>query len=163
MPDPMPDPPPDTIDVEIRVEDDAAGRGPGTLAATILTYGTEARTRPEVFARGSLFWPPTGIEINSEHRGEAIMTAVPAVVGDDVTVHEPIPDTPAGRRLAADIAAGRYAGMSIEFRSIRERRTGALREIHQAALVGAAVTARPDYATTVETRTAPPDCGLGWM
>ena len=129
-------------------------RSPGRLVGTLLTYGERAADRPERFAAGALTWPDGGVVLRRQHaRGAPIMRVVPEVRGGAVVVDVPLPDTAAGRDAAAEIRAGLFRGLSVEFNALRERVAGGVREIQRAALVGAGLVDSPSYGgSLVEVR-----------
>ena len=62
-----------TVEVECR----SSAQGP-MLRATIVTEGRAASGgRSELFAPGSLLWPPDGISIRAVHRGPELAKAIP--------------------------------------------------------------------------------------
>ena len=112
------------------------------------------RDRNEVFKRGSLHWPETGIILREMHeRSRPIMKVLPYLDGDQVLISTPLPNTTRGRDAATNIREGVYSGLSVEFRSEQEGRRGNLREITKALLGGAGLVDSPSYkGSTVEVR-----------
>ena len=132
--------------VEVREE----GESP-QLVATVLAEGRAATAgRRELFIPGSCAWPSKGIEVLLEHFGQPEARAVP-VRNEEGCIEIQTPATPA--IVEAVKAGSRY--MSIEFVATRERQTVAgIREVLQAVLLAATLTATPEYDTTVaEIRT----------
>jgi len=131
----------ETVPVEIRETD-----GRPRLVGVILQEGRVARQRSEVFAPGSVLWPPDGIEIRTTHLGKAETRAIP-VREDGGAIRISVPATPA---IVQAVNAGKRA-MSVEFHALREERTVAgVREIQRAVVDGAALTtpAKSEYAQT---------------
>ena len=141
-----------TCGIEIRESKD----GPGRLVGTIMKYGERAKTRAEVFAPGSLEFPPDGIVINRQHvRGFPIMRVQPEVRGAEIVIDAPLPDTMAGREAATEIRNGLLVGLSVEFRARRQHYIGGVRTITSAFAQRAGLVDDPDYGgKTVEVRDA---------
>lgn len=135
-----------TVEVECR----GSAQGP-MLRATIVTEGRAASGGlSELFAPGSLLWPPEGISIRAVHLGPELAKAVP--------MRETSGEIRIETRATPDIYAALNAGKkfaSVEFRSIDERTTaGGVRELLQAVVIGAALVDSPEYDTTrAEIRT----------
>ena len=150
---------------EIRcpVEYRAADYSPGRLFGTLLTYGERAHDRPEVFDAGSLRWPEGGIVLRRQHaRAAPIMRLIPEVRDGRVVVDAELPDTAAGRDAAAEVRAGLFKGLSVEFRAARSRYTSGVRHVVDAILTGAGLVDSPSYAgSRVEVRDRRPRGGLG--
>ena len=104
--------------VELRADE----LSPGRLIGTLVRYGERASDRPELFEPGALRWPDGGIVLRRQHDRTAPITCVhPEVRGDLVVLDSPLPDTAAGRDAAAEIRAGLFTGLSVEFRVVRQR------------------------------------------
>ena len=144
----------DELRCSIEIREDTGRRGPGRLVGTLLTYGERASDRAEVFAPGSLTWPEDGIVIRRQHQRHApILRAVPEVRGHEVVVDVALPDTMAGRDAATEIRSGLLAGLSVEFKAIKQSFGGGVRRIAAAALTGAGLVDDPSYAgSRVEVR-----------
>ena len=144
----------DEIRCALEWREDESRQSPGTLSGILLVYEKRASDRPEMFSRGALYWPDTGIIINEQHdRKSAVVRTVPIVDGDVVRIDQPLPDTQRGRDLATSIRNGTYTGLSTEFFSEQETRQGNLRVIKRARLGGAAVVDTPSYGDSlVEVR-----------
>ena len=124
------------------------------IVGTLLTYGEKASDRAEVFDADSLSWPDNGVILNRQHqRGSPIMRVVPIVQGNSVVLDSALPDTQAGRDTAAEIRAGLFNGLSVEFKAIKQRFEGGVRKIGAAMLKAAAIVDSPSYAgSAVEVR-----------
>lgn len=144
----------ETITCEIRFKNDPSRTSPGRLTGTLLTYETRASDRPEMFARGSLFWPDNGLVVNRAHdRKSPVVRVVPFVDGDEVKIDTPLPDTQMGRDAATDIREGLLTGLSIEFYPREEGRRAGMREIRRAYIPRAGLVDDPSYTgSTVEVR-----------
>ena len=142
------------IRCRIEYRADESRLSPGRLTGTLIRYGETAADRRETFASGSLRWPDDGVILRRQHaRAAPIMRIVPRVEGGAVIVDAPLPDTQAGRDAAVEVRNGTLAGLSVEFRAVRERQHGGIREIQRAALVGAGLVDEPSYGSaTVELR-----------
>ena len=81
------------------------------------------------------------------------MRVIPSVVGQSVVIDAPLPDTAAGRDTAAEVRAGLFSGLSVEFKATKERFEGGVRRIGAAMLRAAAVVDSPSYSgSAVEVR-----------
>ena len=137
--------------IELRATDES---GPGRLTGTLLRYGERAGDRAEVFEPGSLSWPDGGIVLRRQHdRAAPIARVVPEVRDGAVVVDVELPETRAGRDAAAEVRAGLFRGLSIEFRARRQRYVGGVRRIADALLTGAGLVDSPSYrGSAVEVR-----------
>ena len=144
------------IRCSIEVREDESRLSPGRIVGTLVTYGERASDRPEMFLPDSLSWPDGGIVLNRQHSRKApVMRILPQVVGDSVVIDAALPDTTAGRDIAAEMKAEPplFTGLSIEFRSIKQSFEGGLRKIAKAALSAAAIVDSPSYSgSAVEVR-----------
>ena len=106
-----------------------------------------------MFARGSLSWPTDGVILNRQHnRGQPIMRFMPELVGDEIRIDLPLPDTTAGRDAATEVRNGTLSGLSVEFGALRETRRGGLRVIERGELRAAGLVDSADYGNLVEVR-----------
>ena len=144
----------DLLECEIRWSEDETRESPGRLTGTLLTYETRANDRPEIFARGALTWPDLGILINDQHdRKATILRAMPRLVGDEIRIDAPLPNTQRGRDAATNVREGVLTGLSVEFRATQEGRRGGMREIRRGLLLRAGLVDVPAYLdSTVEVR-----------
>lgn len=140
--------------VEIRLESDPARSGPGRLVGILMPYGQRAQDRAEMFEAGALHWPADGVLLRAMHRRQdPIARFTPEATESEVRVKITLPDTTAGRDAATNVRAGVLRGLSVEFRSERERQVDGVRVIQRAALVGAGLVDSGSYAgATVESR-----------
>ena len=129
-------------------------QSPGRITGTLLTYGERASDRAEMFEPGALRWPDNGIVLRRQHqRATPIMRVLPEVRGNQIVVDAPLPDTTAGRDAAAEIRAGLFKGLSVEFKATAQRFAGGVRHITGALLNGAGLVDTPSYAgSAVEVR-----------
>ena len=110
---------------EVRFQEDETRLSPGRLSGTLLTYEVRASDRAELFARGSLYWPDTGITVNDQHnRKETIVRAVPFLDGDAIKIDVELPDTQRGRDCAVNVRSGILTGLSVEFHCRARRSAG---------------------------------------
>ena len=146
----------DRIDCEIRFEEDATRETPGRLRGVLMTYGEKAKDRPELFTAGALHWPDTGIRLYEQHNRQApIMRFQPFLVGSELRVDAPIPNTSRGRDAAIMVADGTLGGLSVEFYARRQTYRNGLRVIEDAELRAAGLVDSPSYGgSTVEVRAA---------
>ena len=135
----------DRVSFEVEVRAARAGREP-TLYGVMLQEGRAASGgRAEVFAPGSVSWPHSGVEVTVGHRAAEVEARAHPVRRRDGRL------TLAARATArvreAVEAGARF--MSVEFVSLRERRTaGGVREILAALVTRAALVSSPEYDTT---------------
>ena len=140
-------------ELELRADDDRTG--PGRLSGVLMRYGDKGQHGREVFNRGALSWPEDGVILNdaAQPAAQPIVRFVPVVDGDEVRVDVDLPDTQRGRDAATMVRGGTLRGLSVEFRSQRERMRGGIREISGAVLVRAGLVDDPSYGgSTVEVR-----------
>ena len=143
----------DEIRFSIELRADEARQGPGRIVGQLMRYGEQAQDRRELFEKDSLEWPSDGVILNRQHtRTAPILRFTPTIDGDVVTLDAAIPDTTAGRDAATEIRSGLLRGLSIEFRSLRERVSGGVRRIQKAVLTGAGLVDTPAYQSAVELR-----------
>ena len=143
----------DELRCAIEYRADESRQSPGRIVGTLITYGTRARDRAEVFAPGALHWPDGGIVLNEQHNRQApILRFTPEVVGKEVRIDAPLPDTQRGRDAAIMVKNGTFTGLSIEFRSEAEGRSAGTRMIRRASLSAAALVDSPSHKSSVEVR-----------
>ena len=153
----------ETRDIEIEVREDPSRQSPGILTGRLLSYGEQIvhKGTPELFESRSLNWNvEDGIALFDSHagaQGEAARRPVgvvfPEASDTEVRISSPLPDSVAGRRVAAAVKAGRASGLSIEFSPVTETRSAGVRRIGRANLTGLAVVDTPAYPSAkVEVR-----------
>ena len=136
---------------EIRVE----GR---KLTGTVMRYGEVSPSHKERFEPGSLrmadavhldlnhdkeravaWFPGGGLELRDED-GAMILSAE-------------LPPIPAADRALEEIRSGKMAGLSVEFRAVKESRSEGVRVIEEALLEGVGLVERPSYTgSRIEAR-----------
>ena len=136
---------------EIRVE----GR---KLTGTVMRYGEVSPSHKERFEIGSLrmadavhldlahdreravaWHPGGGLELRDED-GAMILSAE-------------LPPIPAADRALDEIRTGKVTGLSVEFRAVKESRSGGVRVIEDAILSGVGIVQRPSYeGSRIEAR-----------
>ena len=129
----------------IEIREDDSRTSPGRLTGTLIQTGRVAGDRREVFTPGSIRWPANGIRLLAEHRGRMVGRFEPIVDGSEIRIDYPLPDTALGREVAAEVRAGRKAGMSVEFYSTDEAQVQGVREVRGALVDAAAVVESPAY------------------
>ena len=144
----------ETRQIEIRLADDPERMGPGKLEGVLMPYETRAADRPELFERGALHWPEDGVLLRAMHRRDSpIARFTPEASDSEVRVSIQLPDSIQGRSAAADVRAGVFRALSVEFHAEKETRRDGLRVIQRARLVGAGLVDSGAYAgATVEAR-----------
>ena len=139
--------------IPIEIREDLSRVSPGRLVGVLLTYGERAQDRPEVFEDGALEWDADGVVLNLSHdRRRPVVRFTPEVVGREVRVDVPLPDTVDGRDAATLTKNGTLKGLSVEFRSLSEGVKDGVRSISKAALVAVGLVDSPAYATSVAVR-----------
>lgn len=128
--------------VECRASED----GP-TLRGVIVPEGRAATGgRAEVFAPGSVTWPPDGVAILDSHHGRELGRAVPV---RDSTTGEIRIATKATPAMFQAVQSGRDK-LSVEFFALRESRTRAgVREIARALVDRVALVTSGEYAQAI--------------
>ena len=143
----------DELRCAIEYRADESRQSPGRIVGVLLSYGEQALDRAEKFEAGSLHWPDGGIVLNEQHNRQApIMRFTPEVVGKEVRIDAPLPDTQRGRDAATMVKNGTFQGLSIEFRSEAEGRSAGTRMIRRASLSAAALVDSPSHKSSVEVR-----------
>ena len=144
----------DQLIIPIEYRADESRQTPGKLVGTLMPYEQRAGDRPEMFDKGSLYWPNDGIVIRAMHRRDSpILRTLPIDDGDAIRIDDFFPNTTAGRDGAENLRRGVYKGLSVEFASEKETRRGGVRVIQRARLTGAGLVDIPSYQTaTAEVR-----------
>ena len=143
----------DEIRCAVELRSDDTRQGPGRLVGRIITYGARALDRPELFEKGALSWPDDGVVLNRQHSRQApIMRILPTLVGDELLVDQPLPDTTAGRDAASEIRSGLLQGLSVSFEAKAQSFAGGVRRISAAALTAVGLVDLPSYDAPVEVR-----------
>ena len=144
----------DNITCEIRYSEDASRQTPGRVTGTLIVFEKRAGDRPELFEHDSIHWPERGIVINEMHqRNTPVLRVIPFLDGNELRIDAPLPDTQRGRDCATNIREHVYTGLSLEFRTERERRRGGIRSIQRAFVPRAALVDSPSYTDSlVEVR-----------
>ena len=133
---------------------DATG-SPGRLIGTILPVGRVAGDRPELFVGGGVQTPADGIALLPEHRSSTVVMRFDPIRGDDgsLRVDHLLPNSPAGRDMAASVRSGKTPGLSVEFHALDEARVQGVREVRQSLVTAVATVPAGAYAqATAEVR-----------
>ena len=142
--------------VPLEFRADETRESPGMLAGVLMSYGSRANDRPEMFEQGAFHWRESGIIIREQHNREApIVRGIPYLEGKELRIEIPLPNTSRGRDAATNMRGPNplYGGLSVEFNSEQETRRAGLRVITRAFLDGAGLVDNPSYLTsTVEVR-----------
>ena len=147
-----------SILAEVEYRADESRLSPGRLVGRLLSYGETIRHSkgPELFEPRSLQWGSNGVVLFDGHDvapRKPIGIVHPVQTDTEARVDFPLPDTPAGRRVAEKVRGGSLRGLSIEFRSASETIRAGVRRIAKAWLVGLAVVPDPAYSSAaVEVR-----------
>ena len=136
---------------EIRVE----GR---KIVGTVIRYNEVSPSHKERFAPGSIRMADA-IHLDLDHDPERAVAYQPGgglelVDGDaSLELTAELPPIPAADRALDDIRTGRAAGLSLEFRAVKETRVDGVRVIEEAELSGVGIVKRPSYeGSRVEAR-----------
>ena len=126
---------------------DATGSSPGRLVGVILPVGRVAGDRPELFVGGGVQTPADGIALLPEHRSTTTVMRFDPIRGDDgsLQVDHLLPDSPAGRALAASVRSGKTPGLSVEFHALDEAQVQGVREVRQSLVTAVATVPRQSY------------------
>ena len=140
----------DQLLCEVRFTEDETAKSPGRLVGTLLTYETRASDRRELFRRGAIHWPETGLVVNDMHdRRAPLLRAVPFLDGDALKIDAPFPDTQRARDAATNLREGILTGLSVEFYAEKETRRAGIREIVRAYVPRAGLVDTPSYADSL--------------
>ena len=93
------------------------GRAPGRVTGVLVTYGEQAKDRPDVYELESLTWPAKGgIVLNEMHDRQQPIKRIHALPGRRAAlrVDFPLPPTQRGRDAAYMVRDGTYTGLSME-------------------------------------------------
>ena len=140
----------DQLLCEVRFTEDETKATPGRLVGTLLTYEKRASDRRELFRRGAIHWPETGLVVNDMHdRRAPLLRAVPFLDGDALKIDAPFPDTQRARDAATNLREGILTGLSVEFYAEKETRRAGIREIVRAYVPRAGLVDTPSYADSL--------------
>ena len=143
---------------ELRHAEVRAGEG-RILIGLALPYGVETRIGAgrERFEPDSIRSTGEAI-LNVHHRADRVLAREPNTLklesrADGLHALARLPETREADDTLSLVRAGVLAGLSVEFRALRERFEGGVRVIRSAVVSGLAVVPRPAYqSTTVEAR-----------
>ena len=144
----------DQLLCEVRFTEDETKATAGRLVGTLLTYEKQASDRRELFRRGAIHWPETGLVVNDMHdRRAPLLRVIPFLDGDALKIDAPFPDTQRARDAATNLREGILTGLSVEFYAEKETRRAGVREILRAYVPRAGLVDTPSYADSlVEVR-----------
>ena len=80
------------------------------------------------------------------------MRVQPSLIGDELRIDQPLPDTVAGRDAATEIRSGLLRGLSVSFQAQRQAFEGGVRLIQSAAMTAVGLVDSPSYDAPVEVR-----------
>ena len=127
----------------IEYAEDDTRESPGRISGVLVTYGEQAKDRPDVYEAESLTWDKErGIVLNESHdRKQPIKRFLPYAEGPELRVDFPLPATQRGRDCATLVKDGTYSGLSIEVArdSIVSTYRAGVRHISRGQLVAAAL------------------------
>ena len=134
--------------VDAAVECRDATGSPGRLVGTILPVGRVAGDRPELFVGAGVQTPAEGIALLPEHRSSTVVMRFDPIRGDDGTlkVDHRLPDSPAGRAMAASVRSGATTGLSVEFHALSEAMVSGVREVRESLVTAVATVQAGAYA-----------------
>ena len=133
---------------------DATG-SPGRLVGVILPAGRVAGDRPELFVGSGVQTPADGIALLPEHRSQNIVMRFDPIRGDDgsLRVDHLLPNSPAGRDMAASVRDGKTPSLSVEFHALAEAMVSGVREVRESLITAVATVPAGAYAqATAEVR-----------
>ncbi len=139
----------------IQYAEDTTRESPGHIRGVLVTFGEQAKDRPDVYEVGSLTWnKERGIVLNESHdRTQLIKRFSPYLDGDALRVDFPLPATQRGRDAATMVKDGTYTGLSMEVArdSIVATYRAGVRHISRGTLVAAALVDEAAFlGSTVE-------------
>ena len=138
--------------IPLEYRQDETRESPGMLAGVLMTYGTKAKDREEMFEMNALHWDPSGILIREQHNRQApIIRAFPYLEGRELRISAPLLNTTRGRDVAEAMKGPNplFSGLSVEFRAEKETRRNGVRVITSALLGGAGLVDSPSYKDSV--------------
>ena len=120
---------------------------PGRLVGLLVPSGRMASDRPELIVGRGITTPSDGIALLPEHRSQTVVMRFEPIRGDDgeLRVDHLLPNTPAGREMAASVRDGRTPSLSIEFHSLDEAQVQGVREIRQSLVTAVATVTAASY------------------
>ena len=120
---------------------------PGRLVGVILPAGRVAGDRKEIFVGAGVQTPADGIALLPEHRSSTVVMRFDPIRGPDgtLTIDHRLPDSPAGRALAASVRDGKTPGLSVEFHSLDEATVSGVREVRESLITAVAVVKSQSY------------------
>ena len=120
---------------------------PGRLVGLILPAGRVAGDRKEIFVGSGVQTPAEGIALLPEHRSANVVMRFDPIRGDDgsLRVDHRLPDSPAGRALAASVRSGATSGLSVEFHALDEAQVSGVREVRQSLITAVATVQSGAY------------------
>ena len=143
----------DELRCAIEYREDESRQSPGRIVGTLLAYGEQALDRAEKFEAGSLHWPDGGIILNEQHNRQApIMRFTPEVVGKEVRIDAPLPDTQRGRDAAIMVKTAPSPDCRLSSGRRPRGRSAGTRMIRRASLSAAALVDSPSHKSSVEVR-----------
>ena len=138
--------------IPLEYRQDEKRESPGMLSGVLMTYGTKAKDRPEMFEMNALHWDPSGILIREQHNRQApIIRAFPYLEGRELRINAPLLNTTRGRDVAEAMKGPNplFSGLSVEFQAEKESRRNGVRVITSALLGGAGLVDSPSYRDSV--------------
>ena len=144
---------PSNFYIPVEIREDLTRQSPGRLVGRLLTYGERAQDRAEVFEDNALEWDAGGVVLDLQHnRRRPVVRFTPEVVGREVRVDVPLPDTLDGRDAATLVRNGTLRELSIAFVALEEFEKNGLRVVKRARLVGAGLVDSGAYDAPVAVR-----------
>ena len=128
---------------------------PARLVGVILPAGRVAGDRSELFVGSGVQTPADGIALLPEHRSSTVVMRFDPIRGDDGTlkIDHRLPDSPAGRALAASVRDGKTPGLSVEFHALAEAMVSGVREVRESLITAVATVPAGAYnQATAEVR-----------
>ena len=146
----------------VEFREDETRQGPGRITGTIIRFNEQIvhNKGPEQFEPRSLAFSDDGVVLYDSHDQaprKPVMLFNPIQDETEARIDAALPDTPAGRRVAQRFRSGEYKGLSVEFRSVKQRYIDGVRSIGKAFINGVAAVESPAYTTPVEVRAKRPE------
>ena len=107
----------------------------GFARGVLMTYGTKARDREEMFEMNSLHWDPSGIvdSTNMHNRQAPILRAIPYLEGRELRINAPLPQHHQGQgycRSDEGTEPAFFWPYRLSFRAEKESRRGRVESYH---------------------------------
>ena len=140
------------IYASIEYAEDDTRQSPGRVFGILVTYGEQAKDRPDVYDVDSLEWEDAGVILNEMHnRQSPIKRFTPYRDGASLRINMSLPPTARGRDAATMLRDKTFTGLSIEVErsSIVATYIAGVRHISRGKLMAAALVDKAAFVGSV--------------